>query len=69
MITRIPIKFSVINAYSPPRDDSLRDKLIFIIPNDRYASLLRHLNRAYPLAVRYRIDYPSVQEFEDLFCR
>jgi hypothetical protein len=46
----------------------LWDKLIFVIHNDRHASLLRHnLNGAYLLTVRHGIDYPGVQEFEDLF--
>ena len=62
------VEFSVIYTHPPSRDGSLRDKFIFVVFNDRHASLLWHnLNRANPLAVWHEIDYPGVQEFQDFF--
>ena len=62
------VEFSVIYTHPPSRDGSLRDKFIFVVFNDRHASLLGHnLHGANPLAMWHRIDYPGVQEFQDLF--
>ena len=62
------VGFLVIYTHPPSRDGSLRDKFIFVVFNDRHASLLGHnLHGANPLIVWYGIDYPDMQEFQDLF--
>ena len=67
ILLRGGVELSVICAYPPSRDGSLRDKIIFVVFNDLHASLLWHnLDRTHPLTVRHEIDYPGVQELLDL---
>ena len=60
------IEFSVINAHSPPRDSTLRNKFIFSVFEYRHSSFLRnHLDGTNLVSMWYGINNPSVKKFED----
>jgi hypothetical protein len=55
------IKLPVVDTHSLSCDGSLWNQFILAIFHDRHTSFLGHnMNRAYPLVVRDKIDYPNM---------
>ncbi|GJV45711.1 hypothetical protein Tco_1430247 [Tanacetum coccineum] len=62
------IQLSIVDAYSPPCDQSSRYKIIFIVFDDGHATLLWYtMHRAYPWTVRDRINQSGVKKLFNFF--